>query len=99
MYSSKGQKINASLGFTAPRDEEEKITPRPLRGGHRSGTRGEGCIHWIELNSTALRKILKKWDKANHSTKGRQTLRRYWTDSQYQMLFSPSSWSSGRWRG
>ena len=90
MYSSKGQKINASLGFTAPRDEEGKDYALDLSGvdidlEHEA----KECIHWIELNSTALRKILKKWDKANHSTKGRQTLRRYWTDSQYQMLFSP----------
>ena len=90
MSSSKGQKINASLGFTAPRDEEGKDYALDLSGvdidlEHEA----KECIHWIELNSTALRKILKKWDKANHSTKGRQTLRRYWTDSQYQMLFSP----------
>ena len=52
-------------------------------------TEAKECLHWIELNSTALRKILKKWDKTNHSDKGRQTLRKYWSDSKYQMLYSP----------
>ena len=52
-------------------------------------TEARECLHWIELNGTALRKILKKWDKTNHSTKGRKTLRKYWSDSQYQMLYSP----------
>ena len=52
-------------------------------------TEAKECLHWIELNSTALRKILKKWDKTNHSTKGRKTLRKYWSDSKYQMLYSP----------
>lgn len=52
-------------------------------------TEAKECLHWIELNSTALRKILKKWDKTNHSTKGRNTLRKYWSDSKYQMLYSP----------
>ena len=90
MYGSKGQKVNASLGFNEPRDEDGKDYAPDLSGvdidlEHEA----KECLHWIELNSTALRKILKKWDKANHSTKGRQTLRRYWTDSQYQMLFSP----------
>ena len=90
MSSSKGQKINASLGFTAPRDEEGKDYALDLSGVDIDlKQEAKECLHWIELNSTALRKILKKWDKVNHSTKGRQTLRRYWTDSQYQMLFSP----------
>lgn len=52
-------------------------------------TEARECLHWIELNSTALRKILKKWDKTNHSSKGREQLRKYWSDSKYQMLYSP----------
>ena len=31
----------------------------------------------------------KKWDKTNHSSKGREQLRKYWNDHQYQMLYSP----------
>ena len=90
MGGSKGTAIDASLGFTAPKDEEGKDYAPDLSGmdidlEHEA----KECLHWIELNSTALRKILKKWDKANHSTVGRKTLRRYWTDSQFQMLFSP----------
>ena len=30
----------------------------------------------------------KKWDKTNHSSKGREQLRKYWNDHQYQMLYS-----------
>lgn len=52
-------------------------------------TEARECLHWIELNCTALRKILKKWDKTNHSSKGREQLRKYWNDNQYQMLYSP----------
>lgn len=90
MGGSKGTAIDASLGFTAPKDEEGRDYAPDLSGmdidlEHEA----KECLHWIELNSTALRKILKKWDKANHSTVGRKTLRRYWTDSQFQMLFSP----------
>jgi hypothetical protein len=35
----------------------------------RRYTEARECLHWIEINNTALRKILKKWDKTNHSTK------------------------------
>ena len=91
MSGSKGQKVNASLGFTAPRDEEGKDYAPDLSGvDSQPGTRGPEGVPptGSSSNPTALRKILRKsWDKANHSTKGRQTRRGYRTDSQYRTLF------------
>ena len=47
------------------------------------------CLRWAELNTTALRKILKKWDKTNASARGAKALAAYWKRSEYQMLHSP----------
>ena len=54
------------------------------------------CLRWIEVNNTALRKILKKWDKTNHSTMGRAQLRKYWSDSKYQVGLSPGRYCPPR---
>ena len=52
-------------------------------------TEARECLRWVDLNATALRKILKKWDKTNESNRGRKALTSYWKKSQYQMLHSP----------
>jgi len=61
-----------------------------LRGLHIDATtEARECLRWAELNATALRKILKKWDKTNLSSRGRKALAAYWKKSEYQMLHSP----------
>ena len=61
-----------------------------LRGLHIDArTEARECLRWAELNATALRKILKKWDKTNASGRGRRALAAYWKRSEYQMLHSP----------
>jgi hypothetical protein len=61
-----------------------------LRGLHIDATtEARECLRWAELNATALRKILKKWDKTNVSSRGRKALAAYWKKSEYQMLHSP----------
>ena len=61
-----------------------------LRGLHIDATtEARECLRWAELNATALRKILKKWDKTNASARGRKALAAYWKRSEYQMLHSP----------
>ena len=61
-----------------------------LRGLHIDATtEARECLRWAELNATALRKILKKWDKTNASARGRKALAAYWKKSEYQMLHSP----------
>lgn len=52
-------------------------------------TEARECLRWVDLNATALRKILKKWDKTNESLRGREALAKYWKKSEYQMLHSP----------
>ena len=61
-----------------------------LRGLHIDATtEARECLRWAELNTTALRKILKKWDKTNASARGAKALAAYWKRSEYQMLHSP----------
>lgn len=82
-------KAFGAAGAKLARNGDRDAAPDLSGVGIDVHTEAKECLHWIELNSTALRKILKKWDKTNHSTKGRKTLRKYWSDSQYQMLYSP----------
>ena len=88
--------VAASRGLPTPslrlgrRFVEASQDAPDLRGLHIDArTEARECLRWAELNATALRKILKKWDKTNASARGRKALAAYWKRSEYQMLHSP----------
>ena len=88
--------VAASRGLPTPslrlgrRFVEASQDAPDLRGLHIDArTEARECLRWAELNATALRKILKKWDKTNASGRGRRALAAYWKRSEYQMLHSP----------